>query len=585
MRRLPLPAALVLLVVTAAQAGEPPADATIHFQGRTAAIGVGFTWGSATVQYQGQTYPVRVDGFVAGGIGTASGQGDGQIYGLRTIDDLNGDFTALATGATFGRGAGALVMRNDKGVRLVIDTTSSGLALGIGPRGITLEVGEAGGPPADASARLPQTLGFGEIAAGPLFLEPTLNAQMYYAHGHNEGFDGEWSFGPVDEANDWFEHSNEAGLNARYPIGPEGEHGSLLARVSGVYSMTRGGPDGPVCSSSNTNSEYTLESAYLAWKSGDHFQSLGHNAVELSAGNQNYQVFDGLLFWDGGQDCSNRGANWLSPRKAFRETAIARAQVSDFLLEAAHLKYNDDPSTDTRLGTARIEYATDDLFLEHLKLGLMYFHIYESETDTRDGMDGFYLYHEATPFSSLPGFTYKASFVREDNSESSGLTTAYGWYVGGAYELAEQPWQPKLGYRYASFSGGETRAFDSLFTGLPDWGYWFQGELLGEYVLSNSNLISHQVRLTLKPSDVVTVNLIYYKFLLDHREQGFGVTPERVGSHSLADEVDLIVDIALTNWWSITATLAVAHPSNAFQEAVDGSSTWVNGYLYTNFNF
>jgi hypothetical protein len=103
-------------------------------------------------------------------------------------------------------------------------------------------------------------------------------------------------------------------------------------------------------------------------------------------------------------------------------------------------------------------------------------------------------------------------------------------------------------------------------------------------VLSNSNLKSHQVKLTVKPNDWITVNLIYYKFLLDRKDQTFGVTPTRV-NRNLADEVDLIVDVAMTNWWSITGTLAVAHPSPGFTQAVDGSASWINGYLYMNFNF
>ena len=53
----------------------------------------------------------------------------------------------------------------------------------------------------------------------------------------------------------------------------------------------------------------------------------------------------------------------------------------------------------------------------------------------------------------------------------------------------------------------------------------------------------------------LTLRLIYYKFLLDDRDQSFGLTPSRV-DRSLADEVDLTVDLALTNWWSITTALA-----------------------------
>ena len=104
-------------------------------------------------------------------------------------------------------------------------------------------------------------------------------------------------------------------------------------------------------------------------------------------------------------------------------------------------------------------------------------------------------------------------------------------------------------------------------------------------MLSNSNLDSHQVRLKLAPSEVVTLNLIYYKFLLYDQNQDFGTTPSRVGSSSLADEVDFILDVSPANWWSMTATFAFAVPNEGFREAVHGSATWLSGMLYTNFNF
>ena len=129
-----------------------PTNAKITFRGRTAAIGAGFVWGASTLEFRGKTYPVRVDGFELGALGTASIDGVGEVSGLTKAEDLNGDFTALSSGAAFGLGAEKLVMRNDKGVRIVMETKASGFQLGVGPRGITLSVGEAGGEPADASA-------------------------------------------------------------------------------------------------------------------------------------------------------------------------------------------------------------------------------------------------------------------------------------------------------------------------------------------------------------------------------------------------------------------------------------------------
>ncbi len=589
-------AALCVVAGLALGAPEPASDepddsaavptATLTFRGKTASAGVGFAWSESTLEFEGQRYPVRADGFVAGAVGVASFEGIGRVYGLKNVEDLNGSYTSLGAAGTAGSGGGRFAMRNDKGVRIVIELTSSGLQLGVGPRGVTLTVGEPGAAPVGAAPALPKTLGFGEARFGGLYLRPTLNGQAFFAASRNPGFDGEFSFGPVDEADEWLETSSELGLNARYLLGDEGRFGTLQTRVSGVYSRTGSGPDGPVClGSSNSESETTLESAYLAWQSGPLFPGLGENAVELSGGSQNYQVFDGLLFWDGGQDCAGRGANWLSPRKAFHNTGIATLSVGKFVFEAAHLKFNDvKPDTDTQLGLGRFEYVTDDGPMEHLKIGLLFFNIYDSDTESRDGMKGYYVHNEATPFRSVPDLTYKASFIAETNSRSSGLTTAYGWYFNPAYEFSDAAWKPKIGYRYATFTGGGTQNFDPLFAGLPEWGTWFQGELLGEYVLSNSNLISHQLRLTLRPSEPLTVNLIYYKFLLDDEDaQGFGAGT--VDSRRLADEIDLIFDLTPTGWWSITATVSVAFPSSGFRQAVGGDAKWVNGYLYMNFNF
>ena len=69
------------------------------------------------------------------------------------------------------------------------------------------------------------------------------------------------------------------------------------------------------------------------------------------------------------------------------------------------------------------------------------------------------------------------------------------WNALGAYQLSKFPWKPKLSYRYAFFEGpnpnkAESQAFDPLYIGFYDWGTWWQGEIAGEYFLSNSNNIS-----------------------------------------------------------------------------------------------
>ena len=92
--------------------------------------------------------------------------------------------------------------------------------------------------------------------------------------------------------------------------------------------------------------------------------------------------------------------------------------------------------------------------------------------------------------------------------------------VQGAYQLSDVSWKPKLSYRYAFFQGDDpatsaNEAFDPLFPGFYDWGTWWQGEIAGEYFLSNSNLKSHQVRAHVEPSEAVSGGLMFFKFSLD----------------------------------------------------------------------
>ena len=89
-----------------------------------------------------------------------------------------------------------------------------------------------------------------------------------------------------------------------------------------------------------------------------------------------------------------------------------------------------------------------------------------------------------------------------------------------AYEFGKVAWKPKLSYRYAFFEGDDpstakNEAFDPLLPGFSDWGSWWQGEIAGEYFLSNSNLISHQVRVHVTPSESLGAGLIGYVFQAD----------------------------------------------------------------------
>ena len=147
-------------------------------------------------------------------------------------------------------------------------------------------------------------------------------------------------------------------------------------------------------------------------------------------------------------------------------------------------------------------------------------------------------------------------------------------------------WKPRLSYRYAFFQGDNpetpsNEAFDPLFLGFHDWGTWWQGEIAGEYFLSNSNLKSHLVRAHVTPNDSVSGGLLFYDFKLDH-PASFG--PE-VTATDVALEIDAYTDWDVNSNFSISFLGAYADPGKAVQQATGRTKNFVYGMIYVGYSF
>jgi len=111
---------------------------------------------------------------------------------------------------------------------------------------------------------------------------------------------------------------------------------------------------------------------------------------------------------------------------------------------------------------------------------------------------------------------------------------------------------------------------------MSDWGTWFQGEIIGEYVLANSNLFSYLVGLSTKPVKTLDMHLFYYHFDIHQPES----LANNVTAHNFADEVDLILDWQILDSLSLSAVLAVAIPGEAARQFTGGGQTWFHSMLY-----
>jgi hypothetical protein len=121
-----------------AQAKKP--DATLTLSEGSVAVGIGFTWGKGTLNYQGKSYPVKVEGLSVGELGVQRATASGDVFNLKKLADFNGNFVAGAAGATVGGGAGITAMKNQNGVVIELKSTTQGASLKLAAEGLRLNI-------------------------------------------------------------------------------------------------------------------------------------------------------------------------------------------------------------------------------------------------------------------------------------------------------------------------------------------------------------------------------------------------------------------------------------------------------------
>ena len=110
---------------------------------------------------------------------------------------------------------------------------------------------------------------------------------------------------------------------------------------------------------------------------------------------------------------------------------------------------------------------------------------------SRDGMSVYNLRAYLAPFKRLPGLSFEREYAQEDNGD---LLSSTAWNAQAALRAEQGGLEAPSSPTATPSSRATTRrpptneGFDSLIPGFYDWGTWWQGEIAGEYFLSNSNL-------------------------------------------------------------------------------------------------
>lgn len=133
-------AALSVVLSSAVVSAKQKADATIKLTGGSVAAGIGLSWGSGTLTYKGKTYPIDVKGLSVGDVGMTKISASGSVYNLHSLDDFDGNYTAVGAGAAVAGGGSVVTMQNQNGVKVNLVSTTKGVKFSLGGAGIDMKV-------------------------------------------------------------------------------------------------------------------------------------------------------------------------------------------------------------------------------------------------------------------------------------------------------------------------------------------------------------------------------------------------------------------------------------------------------------
>lgn len=116
--------------------------------------------------------------------------------------------------------------------------------------------------------------------------------------------------------------------------------------------------------------------------------------------------------------------------------------------------------------------------------------------------------------------------------------------------------------------------------GFKTWGTWFQGEMTGEFIFDNTDLITNTARVVVTPVEDVTVNLIYLNFKFDDPKV------MKATSSSFGNEIDLVADWAVNSSIDLSTGLETFIPDAGGKQVYNGGNKmWVQGMIYASFKF
>ncbi|MCX5497080.1 hypothetical protein OSH11_20415 [Kaistia dalseonensis] len=133
-------AAVAAVAVGAASAAHADTG-TIRFSIYKAAFFVGGSGGDGTLTFQGRNYPIAIGGLSGGlAFGVSRTNFQGTVRNIKRASDVAGVYAAAGGGGAAVKGAQVIVMTNEKGARLELSGTQTGLQINADISGMAISL-------------------------------------------------------------------------------------------------------------------------------------------------------------------------------------------------------------------------------------------------------------------------------------------------------------------------------------------------------------------------------------------------------------------------------------------------------------
>jgi len=113
---------------------------TINFTTGSMAAGIGWTWGSGIMTFKGVKHKFTIKGLSVADVGITKADASGIVADMIELEDFNGTYVGVGSDVTIAGGAVGLVVQNEHGVKLKLDSTSVGVRFALGPEGLAINL-------------------------------------------------------------------------------------------------------------------------------------------------------------------------------------------------------------------------------------------------------------------------------------------------------------------------------------------------------------------------------------------------------------------------------------------------------------